>query len=75
MPVNEKDFFREATIRICSNLKIEEVLQSCFLYLRNYITISKMYLHLKFIDQPSMKFIARASLEKAEQLDISMPVP
>jgi formate hydrogenlyase transcriptional activator len=75
MTVDDKGFFREGTIRICSHLEVEAVLQSCFLYLRSFIPIRRMYLHLEYPDTQSMNFIARADLQMAEQLDLSMPVP
>jgi len=34
MIVDEKDFFREATLRICSSLEIEKALWDCFMYIR-----------------------------------------
>jgi len=37
MIVDEKDFFREATLRICSSLEIEKALWDCFMYIRAYI--------------------------------------
>lgn len=35
--VDEKDFFREATLRICGSLEIEKALWDCLMYLRQYI--------------------------------------
>jgi len=35
--VDEKEFFREATLRICGSLEIEKALYDCLMYLRNYI--------------------------------------
>jgi len=35
--VDEKDFFREATLRICGSLEIEKALWDCFMYIRQYI--------------------------------------
>lgn len=75
MTVDQKEFFRKATIRICSHLEIEQVLQSCFTYLRSFIPIRRMYLHLENPEKSSMHFIARASLANAEQLDLTMQIP
>ena len=35
--VDEKDFFREATLRICGSLEIEKALWDCLVYIRQYI--------------------------------------
>ena len=35
--VDEKDFFREATLRICGSLEIEKALWDCLIYIRQYI--------------------------------------
>ncbi|MEE9911436.1 MAG: sigma 54-interacting transcriptional regulator [Deltaproteobacteria bacterium] len=37
MMVDEKDFFREATLRICGSLEIEKALWDCLIYIRQYI--------------------------------------
>jgi transcriptional regulator with GAF, ATPase, and Fis domain len=35
--IDEKEFFREATLRICGSLEIEKALYDCLMYIRNYI--------------------------------------
>jgi transcriptional regulator with GAF, ATPase, and Fis domain len=35
--VDNKDFFREATLRICGSLEIEKALWDCLMYIRQYI--------------------------------------
>ena len=46
MTVDEKDFFREATLRICGSLDIEKALQDCFQYIRDHIPISRIQFHV-----------------------------
>lgn len=75
MALDEKNIFREGTIQICSHLEVERVLQSCFLYLRSFIPIRRMYLHLEYPETQSLNFIARTDVNKAEQLDLNMSVP
>jgi hypothetical protein len=36
MNIDENEFFRQATIRICRSLNIETVLRRCYDYLKNY---------------------------------------
>ncbi|HNZ65061.1 MAG TPA: sigma 54-interacting transcriptional regulator [Paludibacter sp.] len=35
--IDEKEFFREATLRICGSLEIEKALWDCLIYIRHYI--------------------------------------
>ncbi|MBW2364057.1 MAG: sigma 54-interacting transcriptional regulator [Deltaproteobacteria bacterium] len=42
MKINEKDFFREATLRICGSLDIDKALHQCFLYIRDYIPADRI---------------------------------
>jgi len=46
MNVDENVFFREATLRICSSLNIVEALKSCFDYVKLYIPMNRIYLHI-----------------------------
>jgi transcriptional regulator with GAF, ATPase, and Fis domain len=39
MSVDDQDFFREATLRICGSLEIEKALWHCFMYLKDYIPV------------------------------------
>ena len=42
--IDEKDFFREATLRICGSLEIEKALWDCFMYIRQYIPADFMFM-------------------------------
>jgi len=46
MKVNEKDFFREATLRICGSLDIDKALHQCLLYIRDYIPVDRIGLNV-----------------------------
>jgi transcriptional regulator with GAF, ATPase, and Fis domain len=45
MQINENDFFRHATLLICSSLDIETVLRRCMKYLGKYMPVSGMFLN------------------------------
>ncbi|MBU3917853.1 sigma 54-interacting transcriptional regulator, partial [bacterium] len=45
MKTDENEFFREATLRICSSIEIENTLFDCLNYLKNYIPVEKIYVH------------------------------
>jgi hypothetical protein len=44
MNVDEKEFFREATLRICGSLEIEKALWNCFMYAREFIPAQQAFL-------------------------------
>ena len=46
MILDENDFFRQATIRICSSLDIKKAMHLCLRYIENHIPISWMSLNL-----------------------------
>ena len=46
MTFDEKDFFKEATLKICSSLEIEKALHQCLLYIRKFIPAEQLGLHV-----------------------------
>lgn len=58
LTVDENVFFREATLRICSSLNIEEALRNCFEYIKHYIPIRGMYMHTYNTDLNLTRLIA-----------------
>ena len=46
MAVNENEFFRDLTLKICSSLDLQTAFQRSFDVLKNYIPIDRMSLHL-----------------------------
>jgi transcriptional regulator with GAF, ATPase, and Fis domain len=46
MKVDENDFFRQATLKICSSLDIEKAMLRCLKYIEEFIPASEMYLNL-----------------------------
>jgi len=46
MKVNENEFFRQATLRICSSLDIEKALFKCLRYIDQFIPVADMHLDL-----------------------------
>ena len=47
--MDENDFYRQATLRICGNLEIEEAMFSTLQFLRQVMPASKMF--LEFYDE------------------------
>ena len=42
MRIDEKEFFREATLRICGSLELEKALHHCLLYIVDFIPAGQM---------------------------------
>jgi formate hydrogenlyase transcriptional activator len=74
MVVDEKDFFREATMIICGNLEIEKAMSSCVRYLQSSMPLDTMYLVLYERDMGAIRFIARATAKEGRRLDIIAPL-
>ncbi len=73
MPVDEKEFFREITLRICGNLEIEEGLRSCLEYLAKFMPADSLYLEKNEHELGAMRFVARARLGKGEKMNALVP--
>jgi len=61
MQMNDNDFFREATLRICGSLEIEEALQSCLLFLQKTMSVDRAYLECFDPTSDAMRTIAMAT--------------
>ena len=72
MDVNE--FFREITLRLCRNLEIEEGLRSCIEYLACHMPADKIYLQRYDRDFKAMRYVACATVEKGEKMDVRIPL-
>ena len=67
MTMDENVFFREATLRICSSLNIIVALRSCFDYVKFYIPMNRMYLHLYDADENLTRIVAAARDDMMEE--------
>ena len=75
MSIEKSDFFREATLRICGDLEIENALHSLLLYLRNFMPVARMYLSYYDDTLQSTNIIAHADVQMSEKLDLVVPLP
>lgn len=73
MQVDEKEFFREITLRICGHLEIEEGLKACLEYLAQHMPADCIYLERHEYELGAMRVIARARERKAEKMDVLVP--
>jgi formate hydrogenlyase transcriptional activator len=71
--IDDNEFFRNATLRICGNLEIEEGLRACIEYMSQHIPADTLYLQRHEVDLEGMRVIARANATKGEKMDVLVP--
>jgi formate hydrogenlyase transcriptional activator len=75
MDFDENDFFRRATLQICSSLEIEIAMWRSLQFLREFIPVDRMFLHLYDRDLGAMRTIAVATISQGRKLDHLTPLP
>jgi transcriptional regulator with GAF, ATPase, and Fis domain len=75
MQVDEKEFFREATLRICNSLDVETFLWESFMYIRDFIPSDYVVLTHYDADKGEHIALARASDEGGSLLNIAISMP
>lgn len=70
----EREFFWEATKRICGHLKIEKGLRACIEHLAEHMPADNIYLARHERDLGIMRLVARASKDKDERMDFLIPL-
>lgn len=71
--VDEKEFFREITLRICGHLEIEEGLRACLEYLARHMPADTIYLQKNEPELGAMRLVARARPGQGEKMDMLVP--
>ena len=71
--IDENQFFREVTLRICGNLRIEEGLRDCLEFLSQHLPADALYLQRYEPDVGAMRLVVRATIEKGERIDVLVP--
>jgi transcriptional regulator with GAF, ATPase, and Fis domain len=72
--VNENDFFRNVTLKLCGHLEIEEGLHACINYLSKHMPANYIYLEKYEGELGAMRYIARANSEKGERMSVLVPM-
>jgi transcriptional regulator with GAF, ATPase, and Fis domain len=75
MNIDENDFFRQVTSRICSSLDIETALWQCLLYLEHVMPVDTIFLHLYERGLGAVRTIASATASGGKILDLVTPMP
>ncbi len=68
--IDENEFFRHATLRICGSLEIEEGMSSCVRYLREFIPVDRMFLQVYEPDLVAIRTVAIATAEEGQKVDL-----
>ena len=74
MVIDENNFFRLATLRICGNLDLEVAIQNCLLFLRSYMPADTILLNLYDPGLTAMKNIALATTMEARRVSKVWPL-
>ena len=75
MKINDNEFFRETTQRICSHLEIEIAMCSCMQYLEPYFPADFLFLQLFEFELGAIRTIAKATATEGVQLDQITALP
>jgi transcriptional regulator with GAF, ATPase, and Fis domain len=74
MKINENEFFREATLRICSSLEIEQALWRSFVYIREVLPADRMTLSYYDTAQHAIILYASATAEGGRDIRLKVPL-
>lgn len=74
MIMNENEFFRDMTLRICGSLDLETSLQRSFDFLKNFLPLEMISLHLYDPSLGSVRTTASVSEAEIKSLDIVTPL-
>jgi transcriptional regulator with GAF, ATPase, and Fis domain len=75
MQVDEKEFFREATLRICGSLNIEAFLMESFKYIQRFIPANNVFITHFLPEKGEHVVLAKASAEECSILNLAIPTP
>ncbi len=75
MNFNENDFFREATLKICGNLALEQALFDALLYIRDFLPVDVFFMEYFDPESSAARTIARADRKGGVPLDLLTPIP
>jgi len=74
MLIDENDFFRQVTIRICGSLDIELAMFRCLQYLERFLPVDSMFLNLYDPGLGALRTIARATASEGRKMDLLIPL-
>lgn len=75
MQIDEKEFFREATMRICGSLDVETFLYESFMYIRDYLPTDSVFLTYYRPGRGEHAALARVSVDGSSLLNLTVSIP
>ena len=72
--IDDNEFFRNAALRICGNLEIEEAMCTCVRYMREFLPVDRMFLQVYEPDLGAMRTVATATAENGRKVDLLTPL-
>jgi len=75
MDVDENEFYRQASLRICGSLEIEKAMHNCVRYVARYMPADDVTLYLTEHGLGALRLIARATADGGEKLNHIIPLP
>lgn len=75
MTINQDQFFREVTIRICGSLEIEKALWSCLQFLKGVIPIDELQMDTYDRQSGSMRLVAMADVTGGRLTSYNVRLP
>lgn len=73
--VDKDEFFRQATLRLCGSLELDEGLRECLVYLREHLPVYALYLQRYESDLAAMRLVARATASDSEKMNVLVELP
>jgi len=74
MRLDENQFFRGATLRICGSLELATAMQQCLKFIRRHLPAGMLCFHLYERELGIVETVARASLDGARAMDLRTPL-
>ncbi len=74
MSIEESEFFREATLRICGSLEIEIAIQRCLQYLSRHLPATTMAFHVYDRELGIVETIAIATVDGCRAMSLRTPI-
>ena len=72
--IDENEFFRNATLKICGDLEIEKAMSACVRYLRAFLAVDRMFLQVNEPELGAVRTVATATADEARKVDLLTPL-
>lgn len=72
--VDEKNFFREVTLRICGSPDIEKALWNCLMYIRDHMPVDEIFLSTYERGTGISEILARADIHGGEIVSLKLTI-